>query len=206
MNKDYFYSDDFNRLCNWALAFLFGLFFIQNIKVALDAGFKLSIVLLVIFNALVVFLLLTRRKPKDVSFELQDIVATFLGTFAMMMARGVVHTEDIFLLQIIGMIGIIISIAGLATLRKSFGLLPADRGIVTKGIYQFIRHPIYCGYLINYTCFLIQNYSLYNLIVFIVFAIFEAYRLTREEKLLKHNPQYLEYTKQVKWRVLPKIW
>jgi protein-S-isoprenylcysteine O-methyltransferase Ste14 len=206
MNKDFFKSNDFNRLCNYGLAILFGLFLVQNIKIAFHSDFKLSIILLVSFNALIVYLLLTRHKPKDVSFELQDIVATFLGTFAMMLSRGVADSPDILPLQIVGLIGFSVSIVGLATLKKSFGLLPADRGVVSHGIYKYIRHPIYSGYLVHYTCFLAQNYSINNAVLFVIFVFFECYRLVREEKLLKKNPEYLAYMQTTKWRIFPKIW
>jgi protein-S-isoprenylcysteine O-methyltransferase Ste14 len=34
------------------------------------------------------------------------------------------------------------------SLGLSIGLVPADRGIVTRGVYRFVRHPIYTGLLI----------------------------------------------------------
>ncbi len=209
--QQYIRSDDFNRLCSFALAILFALFFYSNFKAAqsppeLGGGYKLSIMTLMFFNGLLVYLLLTRNKPKDVSFAWQDLVATFLGTFFMLSARGVVGAPEILPLQVIGFAGLLFSIIGLITLRKSFGLLPADRGVVQHGVYRIVRHPIYAGYLVNYTCFLAQNYSEWNAFVFVVFVFFECYRLVREEKLLGRNPEYVTYTQTTKWRICPKIW
>ena len=47
-----------------------------------------------------------------------------------------------------------IIIAGKLTLGRSFGLMPANRGVVSSGIYRFVRHPIYAGYLITHVAFL----------------------------------------------------
>ena len=38
-------------------------------------------------------------------------------------------------------------IAGKVVLGRSFGLVPANRGIVARGPYLLVRHPIYAGYL-----------------------------------------------------------
>ena len=43
------------------------------------------------------------------------------------------------------MIGLLIVIAGKVSLGRSFGLIPANRGIVSTGLYRLVRHPIYLG-------------------------------------------------------------
>jgi protein-S-isoprenylcysteine O-methyltransferase Ste14 len=47
-------------------------------------------------------------------------------------------------------------------LGRSFGLLPAQRGLVVVGPYRFVRHPIYFGYLIGHIGFLLVNFSWRN--------------------------------------------
>lgn len=204
--KNFFYSERFNLICNVVLAWLYGWFFYRNYQAAIASNYKPSIILFMIFNAVLVYLFLTRRSPKRISFHPQDLIATFIGTFSTTMVVGVADTPDHIALQIIGMMGFTFSMFGILTLRKSFGMLPADRGIVKGGVYKIVRHPIYAGYLVNYSCFLAQNYNTHNAIIFLLFVFFECYRLVREEKLLKENPEYLEYTKTTPWRICPKIW
>ena len=45
----------------------------------------------------------------------------------------------------IGMSGLAVWIAGMACLGKALKVLPEANSIVAKGIYRFIRHPIYAG-------------------------------------------------------------
>ena len=50
-------------------------------------------------------------------------------------------------------------------LGRSFGVAPANRGIVVRGPYSFVRHPIYTGYLITHTGFrktILELASLYE--------------------------------------------
>ena len=51
--------------------------------------------------------------------------------------------------------GLAIVIAGKITLGRSFALLPANRGVVSTGVYRVVRHPIYMGYLITHVAFLV---------------------------------------------------
>ena len=46
---------------------------------------------------------------------------------------------------------------GKITLGRSFGVVPANRGVVVGGPYNFVRHPIYTGYLITHVAFLVAN-------------------------------------------------
>ena len=46
-------------------------------------------------------------------------------------------------------IGLAVVIVGKMTLGRSFGVVPANRGVVVGGPYRLVRHPIYTGYLIT---------------------------------------------------------
>src|SRR5437899_9023283 len=43
--------------------------------------------------------------------------------------------------------GLIVVIAAKLTLGRSFGIAPANRGVVARGPYNIVRHPIYTGYV-----------------------------------------------------------
>ncbi len=190
---------------NICLMLIYAIFANNNINYLIHQ-FKISVLILAIFNTALVFISILRRPPTKISFSKFDIIISTLGSFfGFLLIAGEIQSEILFF-QILGILGLLISLTGLFFLNKSFGFLPADRGVITNGIYRFIRHPIYTGYFISIFCFVAQNYTLWNVGVFIFFVIFETTRLLREEKLLKQNPEYLEYTKKVRWRILPYIW
>jgi protein-S-isoprenylcysteine O-methyltransferase Ste14 len=50
--------------------------------------------------------------------------------------------------------GLLCSISAKIFLRRSFGIVPANRGVQREGPYRFVRHPIYFGYLVTQLGFL----------------------------------------------------
>lgn len=190
---------------NAILVFLFSFFLSRNIDFLLTQ-FKVTTFVIAIFNATVVFLAIIRRKPKRISLTENDLVISLIGSYSAIFLVTTNTGEESFILQVLSILGMLFSILGLISLNRSFGILPADRGIVTNGLYRFIRHPIYTGYFISTTCFIFQNLNINNIVVFCIFIIFETMRIFREERLLKENREYLEYTKKVRWRVIPYIW
>lgn len=91
-------------------------------------------------------------------------------------------------------------------LGRSFGLLPAQRGLVTVGPYRIVRHPIYCGYLIGHIGFLAANFSWRNAAVLVLLYVAQVVRIQREEAMLAaSDANYLGYQQQVRWRLLPGV-
>ena len=68
----------------------------------------------------------------------------------------------------VSVVGLAIVIAGKMTLGRSFGLMPANRGIVSSGLYRVVRHPIYLGYLITHVAFLVATPSAWNIAALVV--------------------------------------
>ena len=108
--------------------------------------------------------------------------------------------------------GVLIASAGISwaifaklSLGRSFGLLPADRGIITRGAYRVVRHPVYLGYFIYHLGYLLANFGTRNLIVFALLYTFQAMRVIREERLLRANPEYQAYCEKVRWRFVPWV-
>jgi protein-S-isoprenylcysteine O-methyltransferase Ste14 len=94
------------------------------------------------------------------------------------------------------------------TLGRSFGVLPAARGLVTKGPYRVVRHPIYLGYLVGHVGFLLSNFSLQNLLVLALLYLAQTVRMLREEAVLGSGEQgaaYKAYCATVRWRIVPRL-
>ncbi len=91
-------------------------------------------------------------------------------------------------------------------LGRSFGLLPAQRGLVMSGPYRLVRHPIYLGYLIGHIGFLLANFSWWNFGVLALLYGAQVYRIAREESVLAASDDYRAYQKRVRWRLLPFVY
>lgn len=102
-------------------------------------------------------------------------------------------------------LGIVWQLFAKASLSRSFGILPANRGVVSSGAYRVVRHPIYLGYLIADVGFLLVNFGLQNLLVFGFQFAMQFVRIVREEKLLSTDANYCAYLKKVRYRVLPGL-
>ena len=101
--------------------------------------------------------------------------------------------------------GLGVVIAGKITLGRSFALLPANRGVVSSGIYGVVRHPIYMGYLLTHVAFLVASPTMFNLMALLVADAALLARAVCEEKTLALDPKYREYQARVRWRVAPGL-
>lgn len=190
---------------NLALA-AFYLYFAQANITNLLVEFKLSVFLLLLYNSSVVIIALIRRAPLAISRSVFDHVIAFCGTLSPLLFLGTLEAGDHWLLLAMQVTGIGVAYAGLLSLNRSFGLVPANRGIVTAGMYRYVRHPLYAGYLLLCSGFILQNFSERNVIAFVAFVIFESLRLLIEEDFLSRDREYAEYKKCVRWRILPFVW
>jgi protein-S-isoprenylcysteine O-methyltransferase Ste14 len=99
-------------------------------------------------------------------------------------------------------IGLAWAVYAKLSLGRSFGLLPARRGIVVKGAYRWVRHPIYLGYFVTHMGFLLANFTPQNVVVYAMLYAMQVYRILREEKLLSEDEAYATYRQQVRYRAI----
>lgn len=99
-----------------------------------------------------------------------------------------------------------IAIVSLLFLGRSFAVMPALREIVSLGPYRVVRHPVYLGEL---TMLLGACTSIPNPWMPAIFAVAVGgvvLRIRAEEFLLRHDPNYLDYAQNIRWRLLPFLW
>ena len=87
--------------------------------------------------------------------------------------------------------------------------LQTDRGhqLVSSGPYRWIRHPGYTGALLTYlaTPFFLDSRWSFMPVLFITIVLVIRTRL--EDEVLQNELEgYRDYTKQVRYRLLPGIW
>jgi protein-S-isoprenylcysteine O-methyltransferase Ste14 len=82
-----------------------------------------------------------------------------------------------------------------------------DHRVVSTGPYAIVRHPGYVGMILFYGCAPFIIGSLYGLIPALLLAFAFVFRTHFEDKTLyKELPGYEEYTRKVRYRLLPFIW
>ena len=101
--------------------------------------------------------------------------------------------------------GLAVVIAGKVTLGRSFALLPANRGVVSTGIYRVVRHPIYMGYLVTHVAYVAANPTLWNIAALVASDLALMARAVCEEATLARDDEYRAYQTRVRWRVVPGV-
>ena len=84
-------------------------------------------------------------------------------------------------------------------LMMVFNKKAQSRGVIRKGVFRFVRHPIYLSEIIMYSGFLTLNISLAAAFILVIAIFFLHYISRYEERLLlaKFGDEYRRYMKEV---------
>jgi protein-S-isoprenylcysteine O-methyltransferase Ste14 len=156
-------------------------------------------------SVIVVFTLM-RRTSETVDRSWPARAVTLAAVMGPLLFRpGAVGPVSDHVAGTIGCAGLAISIGGTLALRRSFGLMPANRGIVNAGLYRIVRHPIYAGYLASHVAFVLTYPTLWNALIWTLSDGAQFVRVRYEERLLQRDSSYAGYIQAVRWRVLPGV-
>jgi len=155
--------------------------------------------LLVCFNALLVFLYLIRRAARSTTKSLFvktiAVIATFLPFTIPLLGRPSDNPNILLLTSLVTMIGIAIAIYSLSTLGRSFSIIPQARRLVQTGPYKLVRHPVYLGELISILGVVLAQLSAITMVIYCLLIALLLYRALQEEKLLAGIfPEYETYS------------
>jgi protein-S-isoprenylcysteine O-methyltransferase Ste14 len=105
---------------------------------------------------------------------------------------------------IIGYLGYGLVFWSLLALGSRFGVAPADRGLITKGPYRLVRHPMYLGELTLRAALLVDSpQPVLASTMLTVLIIIQILRIQREERIIDG---YGQYAGRVRFRLLPGVW
>jgi protein-S-isoprenylcysteine O-methyltransferase Ste14 len=192
-----------------ARAAIIVLFSMMAIRFAGDfvATGRVTGLLLLMSEVLVVLFTALRRSAivVDRSIRARTLTAlSMLGPPLMVPAVSVaVAPETVTVALSVAGIGVVIM--GKLSLGRSFGLMPANRGIVSTGVYRLVRHPIYTGYLITHVAFLLANPGAWNIAILACADVALLARAVCEEATLARDVAYREYRQKVRWRICPGV-
>jgi protein-S-isoprenylcysteine O-methyltransferase Ste14 len=191
---------------NALLVTLFLLFAYANFHRWRDTGRPVGFGI-TILSATVAFLFIVRRPPEQTSRRAAAWLAAPVGTFTMLLARPVAHpyAGPGLVLELVQLAGVLLAFAGLGILGRSFGLVAANRGIKTSGLYRLVRHPVYAGYFLSDLGYVFENLSLRNTTLLVVAIAGQLVRISEEERLLAADRAYRDYCGRVRYRLIPYL-
>lgn len=95
---------------------------------------------------------------------------------------------------VFGALGIAFSTWGIISLGRSFGIFVAVRTVVLRGPYRFVRHPMYCGYIVGSLGLLFAEASIaLAVLVPLQIALFAWRAKLEEARLAEFSADYRAY-------------
>lgn len=158
-------------------------------------------------ESLVVVLTIARRRARVVD---RSVLAAVMTTVSLIGPPLVRATDAAPLAAdaatvILSALGLGLVVIGKIALGRSFGLVPANRGVVVRGPYGLVRHPIYTGYLITHIAFLMAQPTRWNACVFLLADTALVLRALMEERVLGDDLEYQQYCRKVGWHLVPGV-
>ena len=163
--------------------------------------------LLVLSEGSALAFVLLRRRTEDVSRRPADWLLALVGTAGPLLARpadavALAPPVAVFLLMLVGFV---VQISAKLTLRRSFGIVAANRGVKVRGPYRLVRHPMYAGYMMTHVGFMLAHPTGWNLAVYVTAFAFQIGRILAEERLLSQDVAYRNFSLVVPYRLIPRV-
>ena len=168
---------------------------------------RLTGLLFLLSEALVVVLTIIRRPARNVDRSFLSRALAMISLLAPTMMRATSNTPLVpdVVTAMVSTVGVAIVILGKVTIGRSFGIVPANRGIVATGPYNIVRHPIYAGYLLSHAVTLIAYPGLRNACIILAGDTCLVLRALAEERVLSSDREYQVYCGRVAWHLVPGV-
>lgn len=108
--------------------------------------------------------------------------------------------------QVVFLCGAALALLSFFYLGKSFSVLPALRGIVSRGPYRWVRHPAYVGELIMVAACVAAGPTPYSSSTLAAALPLVILRILAEEAVLGRDRSYGAYCRSVPYRLVPGLW
>ncbi len=152
--------------------------------------------------------MIIRRPPKRVTpnpwYWLLAFVATYWQLLVLSLLQQGRPVAPNWFTNSIAILGLLVVIWARFSLGRNIGFVPAQRELVRRGAYAYMRHPVYTGGLLTSLAFLLRAYSPENLLLLGLGVFwFIPVKSMVEEDFLRADPQYAQYMRTVRARWIP---
>lgn len=186
-------------------AIFLGFFSLRLLKAYTETGSYIYLLLL-FTECLVVGFILIRHSTKEISLNpIQWCVAIAGTTLPMLIEAGGTPLVSDQVSAAFMFLGLGINIWAKLSLRRSFGVVAANRGVKTRGPYSFIRHPMYFGYVTTQIGFVLHNPTAWNFLIYALALTMQILRVSAEEMILFEDTKYKVYAATVRYRFIPGV-
>lgn len=158
---------------------------------------------------IMIITMVLRRPPLRVTPNPWYWLLAFVATYGLLFVNSFAWTGRPLVPTIVtnglAVLSVAIFIYARLSLGRSIGMVPANRGIVTRGAYRFVRHPIYSGLFTAMLAFVLRNYSTATLFMAATIVALFMLKSIVEERFLSGDPEYGAYMQRVRRRWIPGI-
>lgn len=159
---------------------------------------------------ILVVTMVIRRPPKRVTPNPWYWLLAFVATYWDLLVLGFLEQGRPLVANwatdLIAVAGLLILIWARVSLGRNIGFVPAQREVVSRGAYAYMRHPVYTGGLLTTLAFLLRAYSPHNALLMVLRILwFIPTKSLVEEDFLRHDPQYVAYIQRVRARWIPYV-
>lgn len=197
-----------DRFEKYALILVFSILAYRMILSYASTG-NLSALIYLFDQSLVLLFIIIRRNTDTITLRYDEWIVGFGGTLLPLLiapaATGSALVSPTISVSIM-LVGLCLHLAAKLTLRRSFGVVAANRGVTAAGPYRFIRHPMYAGYVLVQFGFLLSGPSLYNLVVILTCWSLFVLRIRAEERVLADDPSYRAMMDRTPFRLVPGVY
>jgi protein-S-isoprenylcysteine O-methyltransferase Ste14 len=193
--------------------FLFSLVTLSNLSSAAQSSGPTLVYRIIATLIWAMFAVLVLRRPQAIvrNRSLVAVTAALVScvvTLPLGLATPIGSGARLAVADVLLLCGAAFSLYSLLVLGRCFSLLADARGLVTKGPYELVRHPLYLGELTAMLGFALgAKQLLVTMAAWIALACVQAVRAHQEERALTMAfPDYRAYAKAVPYRIVPGIY
>jgi protein-S-isoprenylcysteine O-methyltransferase Ste14 len=159
----------------------------------------------IVYLLLTLVLLMIRNNAMAFTSKKMDYLYTILGFSLPLFFQPSLVGGPLAVGALLEVGGLALVASAIISLNRSFGLAPQNRGIKTGGVYRFVRHPMYLGYMLAEAGYVVDSFSPFNIFILGLSVLFLLLRLQSEEHLLELDKAYKSYSRKTRWKLLPLI-